>query len=189
METPTPTPCQDPDVRDALVRLVPRLRLRAVRLCGERALAEDLVQDTLVRLLARHAGGHPPPRDLGRFAFVSLRNAWRDRLRRTGSAQAVSDELRAFGAVEPCPPERQLAARSACRRVAAAVGRLPAEERALLIAALAEPGGQTALARRLGLRRGTLASRLARARRDLRRDLGLAPGEKASVLLVRPDHG
>jgi len=168
---------------EALARLAPRLRLRAVRLCGDRALAEDLVQDTLLRLLARHAAGEPPPRDLERFVLVALGNVWRDRMRRAGTARGLAATSCGPEPVEPCGPARRLAERSAWRHVAEALGRLPAEQRALLVSALAEPGGQGVLARRLGLPRGTLASRLARARRALRRETGLAPGEGASALI------
>lgn len=77
--------------RDALLRIVPRLRAYALALCGNRAEADDLVQEAVLRLLA--AAAVPRGDGLMAFAFTTLRNVRISALRR-GQA-----ERRAIGAV------------------------------------------------------------------------------------------
>lgn len=184
-ESPVPTSSTPAALPEALAGLAPALAARARRLGADPAQAEDMAQEALLRMLARHAAGDAPPLDARRFALGVLGNLWRDRLRRRRPAHAALEALALLPQAGPCAPEHRLAAEQGVRRAVAAIARLPAGERVLLLAVLTAPDGQAALAARLGIPRGTLAARLARTRARLRRELGLGPRETSATLLGR----
>ncbi|MGZ8371325.1 MAG: RNA polymerase sigma factor, partial [Caulobacteraceae bacterium] len=69
------------DVRAAIVAFMPRLRRFAFSLCGSRAQADDLVQDTVERALARLDQWKPDTR-LESWLCAITRNLWIDETRR-----------------------------------------------------------------------------------------------------------
>ena len=142
---------------------IPALRRFARALTRDRDRADDLVQDCLERAVAkRHLWRGDG--SVEAWLFRILLNRHRDLRRRApapGWLVAVEDL--------PAEPQRQggQEAHLALREVEAALARLPPEQReALLLVALEELSyDEAALA--LSIPRGTLMSRLARAREVL----------------------
>lgn len=176
-----PRPAAPHALPETLADLAPALAARARRLGADPGEAEDLAQEALLRMLARHAAGCAPPQDVRRFALRILRNLWRDSLRRRRPARAALEALAQLPDPGPCAPEQRIALEQTARRVVGAIARLPGEERAVMLAMLTGRAGQTELAARLGIPRGTLAARLARSRARLREELDPRPhGARAS---------
>ncbi|MCU0800598.1 MAG: sigma-70 family RNA polymerase sigma factor [Rhodobacteraceae bacterium] len=143
---------------------IPALRRYALALVRDRSRADDLVQDCLERAVAkRHLWrGDGPVRA---WLFTILVNRHRDLLRSQPLPShliAVDDLLQ-----EPAAPAR-LDGHMELRDVHAAMGRLPLDQReALLMVAI---GGKSfaEACTILDIPKGTLMSRLARARATLR---------------------
>jgi len=155
---------QDFDVfRAALVALLPRLRAFARFLARDPAVADDLVQDTLLRAL-RAGGPRDPATDLRLWTFAILRNRFRDQRRRA----AVE-----LGALAGMPRDEGHAgnqeAHAALTDLEAALSRLPAVQREALtlVAALGFTVEEAAVV--VGVPTGTIKARIARARLRLAR--------------------
>jgi RNA polymerase sigma-70 factor (ECF subfamily) len=141
-----------------------RLYRAAWALCGSREDAEDLVQDTYARVLAR-------PRlirhddDLG-YLLRALRNTFlnkrRSESRRVRSAP-LPDELDLVADPQAVLPETALAA----GEVYAAIAALPEDFRDVLIAVDVVGLSYKETARALRTREGTVMSRLYRARQHV----------------------
>ncbi|MGC3936711.1 RNA polymerase sigma factor [Roseobacter sp. EG26] len=158
------------DIPPALNAVLPRLLARARRLADSPSDADDLVQETALKLWQSLRKG-TEIEDLDRYAMTVLRNQARQRWRSDRPTDPLEEES---AAVPPVAP-----ARIACSELAAAVERLP-DTQAALIHMIA--GGETspaALAERTGLPVGTVMSRLARARSKLRAEMGIT--QKAPV--------
>jgi RNA polymerase sigma-70 factor, ECF subfamily len=145
----------------------------ACALCGSRQLAEDLVQETYVKVLSK-------PRllrrddDLG-YLLKALRNTWyshlrRERLRRevTDPASQPPEDLAARGSRDD--PQASLEA----SEVLKAMAELPKPYREALAAVDVAGLSYAEAARALGVRKGTVMSRLHRGRDQLAS--GLQPG-------------
>lgn len=157
------------DLRHGLIELLPRLRRLARSLAGHAADADDLVQVALERAL-RHADQWRPDARLDAWAFAILRNAWLDELRsRTRRANVFAPEA-AGEHVGEATVERHSDALS----VAAAMARLPAEQREVVALVLVEGLAYREASDVLGVPVGTVTSRLARARAALQELLGEA---------------
>ncbi|MFL5820245.1 MAG: RNA polymerase sigma factor [Solirubrobacteraceae bacterium] len=151
-----------------------RLFRAAWGLCGSREDAEDLVQETYVRVLAR-------PRlvrrddDIGYLVRV-LRNTFisqrRTAARRPARVTATPEELELADAGGGAQPE--VAAQA--REVYAAIAELPDEFRDALVAVDVAGLSYGEAARALRVREGTVTSRLYRARERLARRLGPPSG-------------
>ncbi len=167
------------NVFEALTREhLPCLYAFALRLTGERAAAEDLVQETYVK--AYQAFHHfLPGRNTRPWLTKILLNAYRDQVRREcrapaplqpedldawyqASRQAHAAHLRAYG------PEEQVVERSFSDEVAAALADLPPDFRTVVLLADLEGYSYREIADFVECPIGTVMSRLARGRKLLR---------------------
>ncbi|WP_299597187.1 sigma-70 family RNA polymerase sigma factor [uncultured Tateyamaria sp.] len=141
-----------------LVPLIPLLTRRALKLAGNRAEAEDLVQDTLLALCQRLRDGHPID-DLSAYAMHTLSNRARRGLR-----LQTTDKLKDDHALTE--PDALL--RLDCADTLAAITKLPKPQRQLMELVVTGETSPRALANSTDLPLGTVMSRLARARAKLR---------------------
>jgi RNA polymerase sigma-70 factor, ECF subfamily len=147
-----------------------RLYRAAWGLCGSREAAEDLVQDTYARVLAR-------PRvvrgddDIGyllrvlRNTFISQR---RTAARRPQAAGVTPEEIEVTDPSGAARPEEA----TSTREVFAAISALPDEFREAILAIDVVGLSYSEAARALRVREGTVTSRLYRARAQVARALG-----------------
>lgn len=149
----------------AILAELPRLRRYARALVGERAAADDLVQDTLERAWARVAQWRPGS-DLRTWLFAIMHNLRVDQMRRP-TLNAVSFEDEAF----EVPTRATQADRIELRDLASALAHLPEEQRAVLLLVALEDQSYAEVAQTLGIPIGTVMSRLARGRERLRLEL------------------
>lgn len=131
---------------------------------ADRAEAEDLVQETLVRVLA--AVGRVEPGMLEPYAIVTARNVvasrWKEQDRHRRNQHRVVD-LRPAEA-----PEEGLLAREEGSALATALARLSERERQLLLAHEVSGQDTRSLAQEVGSTAGAVAAQLNRARARLR---------------------
>lgn len=156
----------------------PRLFRLAFKLCGRREDAEDLVQETLVRSLPALRRFEGRAR-LSTYLIRALTNLWKNRLRSRKRSRWVDwfrgkedDDAQgpeAF-AIDPAPsPEQRIASEQRGRLVRSAVRRLEPNRRLTLLLREVEDMSYEEIAEQTGVPVGTVRSRLARAREDLRR--------------------
>ena len=157
-----------------------RLFRAAWALCGSREDADDLVQETYARVLAR-------PRllrkndDLGylmrvlRNTFISGRRAAARRPRPAGADAEALNLPDRTGAAEP-------PAAAEAREVFEVIAALPADFRDVLVAIDVAGLSYTEAAKALGVRGATIASRLYRARSRVANSLSSAQTEPAAKL-------
>lgn len=146
----------------------------ARRLAGSEAEAQDLVQETILRLWRRRAEVEEV-KDLRAYARACLRNLYRQGLRRAPHL-ALDD-------VESPSVDPGVFAALALSDLQGAIRRLPADQAALINLVMAGETSPAALAGRTGCGINTVMSRLARARAQLRRDMDLPPGAPVASLL------
>jgi RNA polymerase sigma-70 factor (ECF subfamily) len=154
-----------------LIGLLPSLRRYARAISGDAALADDLVQDSIERALARAATLRQPDR-LGAWMRGIVHNLYLDELRRRRvrgvrvDVEDMSDDLAlSTHAGGGAPDHAPLDA------VARAMQGLSLEHRQILVLAGVEELPYRAIAEELQVPMGTVMSRLARARAALRRAL------------------
>ncbi len=153
----------DPKRLDVIGLLGP-LRRYARSLARDESMAEDLVQDTLVRAYERR-GSFRSGGNLRGWLLSILHNTFID-TRRRHRAEASRLEAAEILADTAAPPEQE--SRVRLRQIQAAFLSLPDEQRAVLhLVAIEDLSYQEASAT-LGIPLGTLMSRLARARAALR---------------------
>jgi RNA polymerase sigma-70 factor (ECF subfamily) len=159
-----------------IVQLIPRLRRYARALVGERAAADDLVQDTLERAWSKlHL--YRRGTDLRAWLFTVMHNVYVNQIRAARPGTPLDDEM-----PELARPARESEALE-LRDVERAIGALPPEQREVLLLVALEDMSYAAAARALGIPIGTVMSRLSRARDKLRAMLsGLPPGGKLHVV-------
>ena len=151
-----------------LEQSLPDLWRFALGLCHDRDLADDLVQDTAERALRKRALWLPG-RPLKPWLVKILLNLFRDHCARSARQGAVmaAPELAGAGIVQGGVEARlELAA------VARGIASLPPDQRAALLAVTVGGLDYAQAARALGIPKGTLMSRIARARRRLRQATG-----------------
>lgn len=134
-----------------------------LRLCGRRALAEDLFQETWLAL-ARDAPGLREDTDVRAWLFTVARNRYRSHRR-----WAVLDVARLFElGREPerlaPPPDQEVEARAAAARAEAALASLSPEHREVLLLVVGEGMEAAQAGAVLGLGAEAVRQRLRRAR-------------------------
>lgn len=146
----------------AILAELPRLRRYARAMVGDRAVADDLVQDTLERGWSRLAQWRPGS-DLRAWLFGIMHNLRVDQLRRPGlSTLPLADEA------SEVPIRASQSDRLEINDLAAALARLPEEQRAVLLLVGLEEMSYDQIASTLNIPVGTVMSRLARGRERLR---------------------
>jgi RNA polymerase sigma-70 factor (ECF subfamily) len=152
-----------------IVDLLPRLRRFARALSRDVADADDLVQLTVERALARRRQWHAGTR-LDSWMFRIMKNAWIDESRarnRRAGVFAPADAAANVGCDGAAAMDRRLAA----RMVERAMGRLPQEQRVAVALVLIEGLSYQEAAEVLQVPQGTLTSRLGRGRAALLAEL------------------
>jgi RNA polymerase sigma-70 factor (ECF subfamily) len=161
---------------ERLVDLIPRLRRYARALVGDRASADDLVQDTLERAWAKlHL--YRRGTDLRAWLFTVMHNVHVNRVRAARATDVLDDEMPEL-AQRPRQGDSLLV-----RDLDRALARLPVEQRAVLLLVALEEMSYEEVARALGIPIGTVMSRLSRAREKLRAMMaGQGPLPKLKVV-------
>lgn len=164
------------DEAERLVELIPRLRRYARALVGERAGADDLVQDTLERAWSKlHL--YRRGTDLRAWLFTVMHNVHVNKLRAARPTDPLDEAM-------PELAQRAVQADALLvRDLDRAIARLPADQRAVLLLVTLEEMSYEEVARTLGIPIGTVMSRLSRAREKLRAlMLGQTPSTKLKVV-------
>ncbi len=153
-----------------LVELAPRMRRFARALATNAADADDLVQTSLERALARREQWRPGT-SLRSWVFTMMRNAWIDetRARKRRGAVTTGPELME---AQPDPLSPDLDARREAQGVRDALAALPDPQREAVALVLVEGLSYAEAAEVLNVPVGTLTSRLVRGRLALMERLG-----------------
>jgi RNA polymerase sigma-70 factor (ECF subfamily) len=158
------------DTPRQIVALLPRLRRFGYGLTGSLDEGDDLVQAACERAL-EHLGQWQAGTRLDSWMFRIMQTIWIDRMRARKRHGEVQDpDL--LAAVEGDDGRRIAESRITLKAVRAAIGRLPDEQRAVLMLVAIDGMSYKEAAATLGIPIGTVMSRLARARRHLDADLG-----------------
>jgi RNA polymerase sigma-70 factor (ECF subfamily) len=165
-----PEPAADAFATDVLRFLQP-LYATALRLSRNRADAEDLVQDTLVKAL-RATAQFTPGSNLKAWLFTILHNTWRNRLRAAarGAVQIDSDlvdETADAGGSTPDTPEAILLRATLDADLQAALDGIPDAFREAVWLRDVEELSYAEIAGVLAVPIGTVMSRISRGRRLL----------------------
>jgi RNA polymerase sigma-70 factor, ECF subfamily len=167
---------------DSLAQHVDRLYRAAWALCGSREDAEDLVQETFTRVLAR-------PRVLRGddelyYLMRVLRNTFFTSRRTAGRRPVTVATLEDVVVADPGPmgrPERALEMAEVYARIAA----LPEDRRLALVAVDVLGLSYREAARALRVREATITTRLFRARKQVAREPAPAPDSPMSASPAR----
>ncbi len=158
-----------------LIQHIPRLRRYARALVRDAARADDLVQDTLERALAKLDLWRPDS-DLRAWLFTMMHNLFVNQMRAVNSrALCELDEA------NDVPVSGGQVEALAVRDIHAALTRLPPEQREVMLLVGLEQFAYADAARILGVPLGTVMSRLSRARERMRQ---LLEGNQATKLQV-----
>jgi RNA polymerase sigma factor (sigma-70 family) len=161
---------------ERLVELIPRLRRYARALAGDRASADDLVQDTLERAWAKlHL--YRRGTDLRAWLFTVMHNVHVNKRRTAKPTESLDDQ--AVELAQRAVQGDSLVVRDLDRAIAL----LPSEQRAVLLLVTLEEMSYEEVARTLSIPMGTVMSRLSRAREKLRQMLlGSTPSAKLKIV-------
>jgi RNA polymerase sigma-70 factor (ECF subfamily) len=174
-------PLPQPD----LVAAIPRLRRYARVLTGDATRADDLVQETLARGWEKRrlwAAGT----DLRAWLFTIMHNVFvNQRATSVREAQNISlDAEGESGAAWQLPVRAPQQAHVELIEVLRELGRLPPEQREVLVLAAIEEMRYEEIAAVLSIPVGTVMSRLSRAREKLRRMVNDPPGDALPPLKI-----
>jgi RNA polymerase sigma-70 factor (ECF subfamily) len=146
--------------REEIAAHIPRLRRYARALAGDSHRADDLVQDTLERALTKfHLWRHGS--DLRAWMFAIMHNVFINQLK---ARRELSLDEAAEASLESAPQSDLLELRD----LEAALGRLPVEQREVLLLVGLEQLSYAEASRALSVPVGTVMSRLSRGRERLR---------------------
>ncbi|WP_407913593.1 RNA polymerase sigma factor [Kitasatospora sp. NE20-6] len=165
---------------DAWAELYRRYRLPVLafltRRTGNRALAEDLTQDTFVRAMACIGGYRWTGKDMGAWIFTIARNIMfdHDKRRSTRSESAVAAVADSDAGI--CIEDLVLAGVEA-ERISAALATLTDHQRTALTLRYWNDFSSREVAAAIGIRVGAVKTLTYRARSSLRRTLAPQPGD------------
>lgn len=161
---------------ERIVELIPRLRRYARALVGDRARADDLVQDTLERAWNKFHLWRPGS-DLRAWLFTVMHNVHINQIRATRDFVELDDESAEMAVAGAQGASLEI------RDLERALVLLPVEQREVLLLVGLEALSYAEVAEVLGIPIGTVMSRLSRAREKMRvLMLGLPLAAKLQVV-------
>ena len=173
----------------------PHLLAYFLHLGAARAEAEDLVQDTLLKVFQSAQHYRPDGRFRG-YAYRVARNAWFDRARRQhraprratvgGPGVDAGEALDELADLDSAHPGHALAAREEGERIARALAALPEGQRAAFELGVVRELPYEDVAAALEIPVGTVKSRVFHAVRRLRELLAEEPPRTAPATVRRP---
>lgn len=149
----------DTELTKTLCAMSPNLRRAALRLTGCPHAAEDLAQETMLKMLQRLEKS-PAPENLRAYALTTLRNLNRSRWRSIRPTEPLTDDI---AVTLPDAPDRLHLAE--LRR---AITHLPPQQARLMTLVAEGETSPAVLAKQTGQPLGTVMSRLSRARAALK---------------------
>ncbi len=155
-----------------LVEVLPNIRRFAMSLTGSLADADDLLQSTVERLLAR---GVPDDAGMLQWGLRVCKNLWIDELRSQKVRRNASTEPAVVGE-QVMDGERQLHGEMTLQEVQDVLHSMSDEHRSVLELVAVEGFSYKEAAAALDVPVGTVMSRLARARATLLDRSGFEPG-------------
>jgi RNA polymerase sigma-70 factor, ECF subfamily len=182
-----PPPLTDPPLpQPELLAAIPRLRRYARVLTGDVAQADDLVQDTLARAWEKRrlwATGS----DLRAWLFTIMHNVFVNQraLARREKLHVSLDAGDDGGEVWQIPVRAPQYTRVELVELMQHVGRLPADQREVLLLAAVEELRYEEIAAMLAIPMGTVMSRLSRARGRLRAAFADSPAATTPLKVVK----
>ena len=169
------------DFASRVEAIIPRLRRYARALTRDETAADDLVQDCLVRGLAKQHLWKEGT-DLRAWLFTILHNQYVNQVRRSvreGATVAVSETEPSL--THAADQGKRLELRDLDR----ALAKLPAEQRTVILLVGLEGMRYEAVAEIIGVPVGTVRSRLSRGREALRRLMGIIPDDQAEAIMAQ----
>lgn len=161
--------------RSDLIKHLPHLRRYARALTGDAGRADDLVKVTLERALTK-LDLWQPGSNLRAWLFTLMHNLFVNQIRTRRPQETVLDDA----------PDQSVSGGQfevmVARDIHAALGRLPDEQREVLLLVGLEQFGYAEAAQVLGVPIGTVMSRLARAREKTRQMLAGEAAVKPKVV-------
>ena len=153
------------DFRDEIVALIPSLRAFARGLCRDRELADDLVQDAMMRAWAsKHT--YKPGTNCRAWMFTILRNRHLDGCRRRTrrGASIPIEDCRSPNLSQPASQEDWVELRECQRRL----NEVRPCDRKILLLSVFSSLSHSEIADEMDIAEGTVRSRLCRTRAQLR---------------------
>jgi RNA polymerase sigma-70 factor (ECF subfamily) len=176
--------CGADDFQEQLEKMRPKLYRVAYSWSHNPALADDLVQETLVKAL-KNSRQLRDPALLNGWVFSILGNCWRDHFRQHREMEDI-DELEDYRCATHTTPEDDHSQSQVVSRVRDAVAQLPMGQRQVLTLVDLEGFPYVEVATILAIPIGTVMSRLCRARQALKTLLmELAPQHSAQTRQIR----
>lgn len=161
---------------ERIVEFIPRLRRYARALVGDRARADDLVQDTIERAWNKFHLWRPGS-DLRAWLFTVMHNVHINQIRATRDFVELDDESAEMAVAGAQGASLEI------RDLERALVLLPVEQREVLLLVGLEDLSYAEVAEVLGIPIGTVMSRLSRAREKMRAlMLGLPSAAKLQVV-------
>lgn len=156
------------DLHDAILGEIPRLRRFARFLMRNSDIADDLVQETLMRAVAA-ADSFQPGTNVRAWLFTILKNATRNHARR--QRRNPVDSIDTLDTTAPSESQADPLAKLEFTELVAAIDVLPGSFKQVVLLCGVEGFQYEEAAEIMGVPIGTIRSRLSRARRILRRRL------------------
>ena len=156
-------------LKQELKQLLPVLRRFAFSLTGQMADADDLVQSTIERVLAKSL---PDDVELMKWTFRVCRNLWIDEYRSQKVREKATQNPTLYEAKE-VNGEKEIHDEMKVDRVLKAMDTIPDDQRSILSLIALNDLSYKEAADTLGIPIGTVMSRLARARRTMADKLNL----------------
>ncbi len=174
--------------RELLIAEIPNLRAFAISLSGSFQNADDLVQDTLLKAWGNEASFTPGTK-MRAWLFTILRNTYFSIYRKRGREVQDTDGIYSERVMQ-APPQESAVELSDFR---IALGKLPADQREVLIMVGASGLSYEEAAEVCGVAVGTVKSRVNRARTRLAEILGISGvheiGPDRKTIAATQNHG